>query len=245
VGVDLGADPAVRDLARRLFEKGILEVWELPAGLALKSTSFVGRVRLGKIDVTVIPKLHWESLLGLLRYAYALRNLHVLPTTTGMTQDLGLEDILVWQLIEEAQRLLVRGLKRAYVRREEALASPRGRIDFQALASRSDPFEATLPCVHHHRDEDRMINRVLLAGLRLAAEVSRDRRLRLRANRVGDLLSETITPIRLSGQVFRRLEGEIDRTTRAYEPAVSLSACDVCDEPRGAERDNPLSIHSR
>ena len=51
----------------------------------------------------------------------------------------GFQDILVWQLVEEAQELLARGLRRAYVRREEALASPRGRIDFQAMAGRGCP----------------------------------------------------------------------------------------------------------
>ena len=81
----------------------------------------------------------------------------------------------MWQLVEEAQELLARGLRRAYVRREEALASPRGRIDFQAMAGRGSLVEAKLPCVHHRRDQDRLINRVLLAGVRLAASVAADR----------------------------------------------------------------------
>lgn len=221
-GVTLGADPSVRDLARRLSERGILEIQELRTGLSLRSTSFVGRVRLGEIELTVVPKLPTDTLLTLLRYAYGLRDLHLLPTTTVMTQALGLQDLLAWQLVEEAQRLVARGLRRAYVRREEALASPRGRIDFQAMARRQTSVETTLPCVHHRRDDDRTINRVLLAGVRLAASVARDRRLRLRANRVGDLLGETITPIRIDRQVLRRVEGEMDRTTRAYEPAISI-----------------------
>ena len=221
-GISLGVDPTVRDLARRLSERGILEIQELRTGLTLRSTSFVGRVRLGGIEVAVVPKLPSGALLSLLRYAYSLRDLHLLPATTGMAQDLGLQDLLAWQLVEEAQRLLARGLRRAYVRREESLASPRGRIDFHAMAGRHAQVEAALPCVHFRRDEDRLINRVLLAGVRLAASVARARRVRLRANRVGDLLGETITPIRLNRQILRRLGGEMDRTTRPYEPALSL-----------------------
>ena len=180
-GVGLGDDPAVRDLARRLSETGMLEVQELRTGLSVRSTSFVGRVRLGEIEITVVPKLPSDTLLTLLRYAYGLRDLHLLPATPHTTQALGFQDILVWQLVEEAEELLARGLRRAYVRREEALASPRGRIDFQAMAGRGSLVEATLPCVHHRRDEDRLINRVLLAGLRLAASVAVDRGLRVRA----------------------------------------------------------------
>src|SRR6185312_12041237 len=82
----------------------------LRTGLALRTTSFVGRVRLGEIEVTVSPKLPSDALVPLLRYAYGLRDLHLLPTTSGMTQDLGLQDLLAWQLVEEAKRLLARGL---------------------------------------------------------------------------------------------------------------------------------------
>ena len=167
---------------------GFWKSWSFVAGLSVKSTSFVGRVRLGEIDITVVPKLGSDSLLKLLRYAYGLRDLQLLPSTTHTTHALGLQDILVWQLVEEVQELLARGLRRAYVRREEALASPRGRIDFQAMAASGLPAEATLPCVHHRRDEDRLINRVLLAGLRLAASLAVDRDLRVRAGRLADLL---------------------------------------------------------
>jgi 5-methylcytosine-specific restriction enzyme subunit McrC len=134
-----------------------------------------------------------------------------------------LQDILVWQLIEEVKELLARGLRRAYVRREEALASPRGRIDFQTLAAQSALAEPSLPCVHHHRDESRLINRVLLSGLRLAASLDVDRDLRVRAVRLADSFGEWVSPVRLDRQVFRRLEGEMDRTTRPYEPAISIT----------------------
>jgi len=221
-GLGLGNDPAVQDLARRLSDSRMLEVQELREGLFVRSTSFVGRVRLGEVEITVVPKVLSETLLTLLRYAYGLRNLHLLPTTTYGTQALGFQDLLVWQLVEEAQDLLARGLRRTYVKREEALASPRGRIDFQALAGRDCLVEATLPCVHHRREHDHLINRVLMAGLRLAASVAADRGLRIRARRLADLLGESISPTRLDRGVFRRLAGEMDRMTRAYEPAVSL-----------------------
>jgi 5-methylcytosine-specific restriction enzyme subunit McrC len=220
--VALGTDPSVLDVARRLSETGILEVLELRDGLIVRSTSYVGRVRLGKFEITVVPKLPTNALLKLLRYAYGLRDLRLFPSTTISTEAIGLQDILVWQLIEEGQELLGRGLRRAYVRREEALLSPRGRIDFRILAAQGTLPEASLPCIHHHRDENSLVNRVLLAGLRLAAAVDVDRSLRVRAGRLVDLVAESITPIRLDRQVFARLDDNMDRTTRAYEPANSL-----------------------
>jgi len=220
--VNLGSDPSVLDLARRLTETGVLEILELRNGLTVRSSSFVGRFRLGEIDITVVPKLPSDALLKLLRYTYGLRDLRLLPSTTHSTQNLGLQDILVWQLIEEAKELLARGLRRAYVRREEALSSPRGRIDFQTIVAQSTLAEPSLPCVHHRRDEDRLINRVLLAGLRLASSLDVDRRLRIRTARLGDRLAESVSLVRLDRRVFQRLESEMDRTTRAYEPSISI-----------------------
>ena len=138
----------------------MLEVQELRAGLSV-SIDLVRQagLRLGDVEITVVPKLRAETLLSLLRYAYGLRNLHLLPPTAHATQALGFQDILVWQLVEESKELLARGLRRAYVRREEALASPRGRIDFQAMTGRGSLVEAALPCVHHRGDQDRPINR--------------------------------------------------------------------------------------
>lgn len=221
-GLQLGSESSVRDLARQLTEQGALEVLELRDGLSVRSTSFVGRIRLGLVEITVIPKLPTGSLLRLLRYAYGLRDLHLFTKTTQATQEIGLQDLLVWQLIEESQELMARGLRRGYLRREANLASPRGRIDFRALAGRSTSVEATLPCTHYHRDEDHLINRALLAGLRLAASVTGDQGLRFRVGRLVDRLADKIAPIRLDRQVFARLEAEMDRMTRAYEPAISL-----------------------
>ncbi len=221
-GVNLGDDPGVRDLARRLADGGALEVVELRSGLSVRSTSFVGRVRLGHLDFTVVPKLPTDSLLKLLRYAYGLRDLRLFPSTTVSTEPIGLQDILVWQLIGEGNELLARGLRRSYVGREEKLSSPRGRIDFRKLAAQATPTEATLPCVHHRRDEDILINQVLLAGSRLAASLDVDRGLRVRSGRLADLIGESVSQVRLDRQTFRRLNAKMDRTTRAYQPAVSL-----------------------
>ena len=115
-----------------------------------------------------------------------------------------------------------KGTARATLRHEESLSSPRGRIDFQTLASQSALAEPSLPCIHHRRDENSLINRVLLAGLKLAATLDVDRSLRVRAGRLADLITESVSPIRLDRQVFGRLERGMDRTTRAYEPAISL-----------------------
>src|SRR5271155_4789459 len=68
-----------RCLASEMGEAGLLEVTELRAGLLVRSFSHVGKVRLGNVEITVLPKLERKSLLNLLRYAYGFRRLKLLP----------------------------------------------------------------------------------------------------------------------------------------------------------------------
>ncbi len=48
----------------------------------IRSFSHVGRVQLGDLVITVIPKLDQGSLLYLLRYTYGFRNLRLLDDAT-------------------------------------------------------------------------------------------------------------------------------------------------------------------
>ena len=73
------------------------------------------------------------------------------------------------QLAAEAGELLDRGIHRDYERVDSDLASPRGRIDFTRYLQTVQRAQTTLPCVHHPRMEDTLLNRVLLAGLHFAA----------------------------------------------------------------------------
>ena len=48
--------PAERRLAEELSRTGRIEVLELARGLELRATSFVGRISLGAVTVTIHPK---------------------------------------------------------------------------------------------------------------------------------------------------------------------------------------------
>src|SRR5205823_3664214 len=88
------------------------------------------------------------------------------------------QDLLVKQLNDEVSELVARGLHRTYVQRNERLPSPRGRIDIGRLAAQGGVVAASLPCTHHPRVEDTLLNQILLAGLGLAAAAASDLHLR-------------------------------------------------------------------
>ncbi len=219
-GRSFGSTSTAR-MASELSQRGLLELTELRTGLEVRARSHVGTVRLGDLTVTIRPKLNQSSLLNLLRYAYGFRKLRLFDETTQRLEHVGFEDLLVSQLNAEASELLARGLHRNYVARRESLASPRGRIDIPRIAS-DGGVTACLPCTHHPRIEDTLLNRVLLGGLLLAADVATDVSLKRQSHRLAATLADGVRRLRLDATVLDRLAHQMTRLTVAYEAAVSI-----------------------
>lgn len=145
-GQFLPQDPVTRSLASSLSREGVLEIQELRNGLYVRASSFVGFVNFGGLRIVIEPKLQGMRLMRLLRYAYGLRDLRLL-TRAGPAIGDSFLDLLIQQLLAECQELVARGLHRRYEAVTERLASPRGRLDMQALA-RDGIVGTELPCRH-------------------------------------------------------------------------------------------------
>ncbi|HMR67491.1 MAG TPA: restriction endonuclease [Anaerolineae bacterium] len=221
-GLSFAEDHAVREQANKLTEPGRLEILELANGLAINAFAYVGSVKFGRIRLTIQPKLAGLPFLNLLRYAYGLRQLELFsPLAYGLGAE-SFQDLLIQQLLAETTELLSRGLHRHYLRFERSLPSPRGRINFQQLAHQGGVTQATLPCTYHPRLEDSLINRVLLAGVRLAVSLTDDLALRTQLRRLAALLQETVSPLSLNRNTLRQMQREMNRLTRAYSSAITL-----------------------
>ena len=221
-GASIEGGPQVQSLIEVLAQSGMLEIFELKHGLSIGAASFVGQVQIGNLAVTVLPKLKSQSLLNLLRYAYGLGNLTCFSETLQKLDRGAFQDLLISELLAQVQELVSRGLHRRYVRREEELASPRGRIAVQRLVRQGSRLTACLPCIHHPRTEDCLLNRVITGGLVLAAGLATDAALKREARRLGALLETSISSIRLNSQILERAEQAINRLTTAYTPAMAV-----------------------
>lgn len=211
-----------REQARQLTESGRLEIRELREGLVIRTNSNVGSLQLGDLRIQIQPKISGIPLLNLLRYAYDLRDLEMHALADQPMGESNFLDLLIMQLRVEAQELISRGLHRDYERVDGLLSSPRGRIDFQKYALRGGAAEATLPCIHHPRLQNNLVNRVLLSGLYLAAQMASSLMLRTELRRLSALLSGDVAPIRLDWQVMDQVWRGMDRRMKAYEPTIKL-----------------------
>ena len=221
-GADLGGR-AARELAARLSDAGVIEVAELREGVRVQALAHVGRIQLGEILITVEPKIGTSELLELLRYAYGLRNLRLFEETGFAHTGELLQDLLAAQLLAEVTELAARGLAKKYVPRSEELASPRGRIDFGAVARRGPAVSSTLPCRHHLRSSDHHLNRITRAGVDLAADIAQEAGLRRSLRRLSARLGVEIDEVRLSVDSLARARREVNRLTAAYVPSLQLT----------------------
>ena len=215
-------DAPIRGVAAVLAKEQRLEIIELAKGISIRSFSYVGRIDLGSLQITVQPKLNGMPLLNLLRYAYGLRDLHLFSTLRYGIDTTNFQDLLIHQLAAEASELLSRGLHREYRNVDRQISSPRGKIDFRRLALQGGVVEATLPCTFHPRLENCLINQVLLAGLHLATRMTHNLQLRSTLSRLQQILRGTVSEAHLDKTTFGRLRRETDRLSIAYRPAVTI-----------------------
>ena len=221
-GFFLDGSAGCRRVIATLNASGMLCLTELKSGLEVSAASHVGRVRIGNLNITVLPKLKSASLLRLLRYAYGFRRLELISDSLHVVDKCGFEDLLISQLNAEAQELISRGIQRAYGRQDERLATPRGRINIDRLVLDGGTVTATLPCQHFPRREDTFLNRVLMAGLRLAGTVAGVLELRRESRRLASLMEEQVSRINLDVTVLNQAARQLTRLTTAYVPSLSI-----------------------
>jgi 5-methylcytosine-specific restriction enzyme subunit McrC len=226
LGITFKHDIAAQRLADIL--RPLVDVRPGYEGLCVATSSYVGRIDIGALRVSIRPKLAAEPLARLLRYAYGLRDIDMLGESRAPTVRDGLHDLLIAILANEVEELLHRGLSRQYVRREDLPDSPRGRIQVSEIAKRGGILEARLPCVYFDRDADWHLNQVLRAGLTEASSLTQDRELRRRLHRLQRMFGEVGQRSALNDADLRRAEEGLSRLTAAYSPALTIIRL-LCD----------------
>ena len=214
-------DSESRETAASLTAAQTVEFRELYQGLHIRARSHVGRIKLGRLTLTITPKVGASELLTLFRYAYGLRDIsRYRGVEFAMSGDL-FQDLVIAQLHAEVLELLGRGIARAYLEVEEQLPAPRGRIDFERLARRGAPG-STVACRYFPRSTDHLLNQVVLAGLDLAQRTAQHRALAASVARQRRSLADVASPAALSSDLLAQANRSLNRLVARYESIVRL-----------------------
>jgi 5-methylcytosine-specific restriction enzyme subunit McrC len=82
--------------------------------------------------------------------------------------------------------------------------------------------KSAIACTYYSRSDAVLLNRVLLAGLSLAARVSTDNELTVRVFRLSQMLKDSIPAMQLTTEGLDNAGRAIDRRTTAYSSALTL-----------------------
>ncbi|TPI42106.1 hypothetical protein FJ414_06570 [Mesorhizobium sp. B3-1-6] len=207
-------------LARKLRESGRLSVSETRQGFEVATTSWVGRIVLGGVEISIQPKIKAAPLVQLLRYAFGLERLSLIGHVPFSTEAYAFQDILGQQLALEVARLIARGLHREYRVHKAELSSLRGRVLFDELARTQSSARAAIPCRYFERTEHNALNAALRAGLRLAAQLVASLDLAQELKRLSVLIEVGAQP--LTRELLAGARAQVDRRSRHYEPLLDL-----------------------
>ncbi|MFF4625284.1 McrC family protein [Nonomuraea jabiensis] len=208
-------------ISSKELNKRIKLRWSADGRLHVTATQHVGVLELDCATIQVRPKLAGNELDALAMFDYAseigkLRRLQHLRAMPGEGRNL--RDLVCQLLTESCEDLLRHGLRRDYVRREEARPTVRGRMlhDRQILRryGRLDRIE----CRFDDFDSDILDNRLCAVALRLAARTAQDDQVRADAARVAEHFIAVCEP----GTLTARLLTErvvYHRGNEIYRPA--------------------------
>src|SRR5690625_1307004 len=191
-----------------------------------------------------MPKIKGMDLITLMNYAYQLKDLNTIHQSSFNLQSFTFLDIIIYQLYVHTDDLFVKGFHRDYIRKEEDLASPKGRIDFNKIAKNHYLKKPTLPCRYYERNEEHLLNQVLLAGIKMCVSLASDAKLIIQLKQLYSYLGQYITDITLTRQIIRRATNNINRLTERYRPLIEIIF--ILWENRGIkfeESDEDVKLH--
>lgn len=221
-GMTFGADQRSRLQAAALASANVVILTERIDGLAIETRSFIGRIRVGPLALTIEPKIPWSRWLTLVGYALRLRDVAWTERVSFTFGQHSIADLLVRALIAEVRNLTSRGLHREYVTQRRSLQQPRGRVDFPRLVRSGGVVAEALPSRFTQRSADIPLNQALLFGVDLAFRCATDPELRSRARRLAAELAHGIGRTGRGTATIGNALRSIDRRTQRYGPAIRL-----------------------
>ncbi len=210
------------ETAKILQTKGIIEIIELKNGLQINTNSYVGKIELDDIQIIVKPKISGLVLYRLLKYSFGLNNLKIFEHANQSIEKYSFVDILIYQLYMGTEDLLRRGVSKDYLKMEENLSSPKGRIDIVKLSRKGGVIDEKLPCKYFYRCENTVLNQIILSGIKLAISLASDYKLRIKLERISKSFEESVDRILLNRINLQRAKNSINRLNERYSPLLEI-----------------------
>lgn len=197
---------------------------DLRTGVRIRTSSWVGVVRVGGLEIRIIPKLAGGNL-GLARMLHLTTGLGGLSRIDARrfleTGGPSLFDLVALLLAEECGEVLRGGLLRDYVLHEEEITVVRGRILTERLMRRVGSA-ATVPCRFDEHEQDVPENQLLALALGKCLRHITDAEVAGRVRRLFDIYREACNPDYLDLPAYK-ISRDYHRQNKHYKPSHELA----------------------
>lgn len=165
-------------------QASVISVGYRPNGThLLKFRNVVGVVRLGDLQLQIVPKIPLSHFCHLMGRSEVAPRVDDSPTRVGSSRDL--RELVCGWLLAEAERVVRLGLHRDYSEYEEELSEVRGSIQPVPTVLANLSGRVAVHCSYSELDEDAAINRLMKASCAaLASDSTIDANQRRRARRL-------------------------------------------------------------
>ena len=193
----------------------------------IQLTSFVGVLRIGSLNLEILPKLDrqhrgpfWrDRLLDMLRVVHNLPLLA--PTSSHLrTRPQDMLELYLELYAEEVTQLLQRGLARRYRAVEENATALRGKLLLTEQLRHNLVHRQRFYTEHTVYNQNLLHHQLLLRGLLVAEKLTANA---LVANQIRTLIARfpELPSVSVTAATFERLPE--DRKTRSYAPALAIA----------------------
>lgn len=207
---------------KELSDSKIIEINEYKDYCQINTFAYVGRIRLGNLEITINPKIDDLPFLELLDYIFdldSIRHFRELPHSFGIN---GFIELLIFELSCEIDYIISRGLFKKYIPVSENLMTIKGRIDYSRWINNYVALSPNIPCRHFNRLEDNILNQTIFAGGVYGRNLSRN--ISIRNSFVNGLLlmKDVVKKQEINSKLIDNASRNISRLNKNYKKAIEI-----------------------
>jgi 5-methylcytosine-specific restriction enzyme subunit McrC len=209
-------------------------------GVRIKAKNFIGTVQFSDFNLRIVPKMYkktekevWKNIAQCMHFArnYSPEKMIQFEKIQISSDDIILQDFLVWTLVYECQELLRRGLLKSYVTHEENLPYLKGKLVMKNQFQNDISKKVEFFCEYDELEFDNIENRIVLQTLIQCRRIAINSELKKEVFKLIQQFSGVIQKVPINIEDIKRVSRGYTRQNIHYKDTHVI--CEMIMENKG------------
>ncbi len=224
-----------------LKEKEILDFDVLQNNeIRIKAKKYIGSVQFSEFNLRIVPKIYkktdpgiWKNIVQCMHFArnYSPEKMIHFEKIPISSEDVLLQDFLIWTLVYECQGLLRKGLLKSYVTHEENLPYLKGKLVLKNQFQNDIRKKVAFFCEYDELEFDNIENRIILQTLIQCRRIAINSELKKEISKLVQLFSGVVQKVPITINDIKRVLRSYTRQNIQYKDAHII--CEMIRENKG------------